>query len=165
MIRWQRGDTLVEVTIALSILALILTSAFAVGTKAYTLGVAARERTQAADYMQQQVEAIRNYRDANPWSTLTSSMPTDGTTPYHMKLVGTNWQPVRCDFAPNECINGFYDIEVTTKLADLSSPAPLNAAPYLGNALIITVKAKWDNAGGGFQNTTSIVTHINNLKS
>jgi prepilin-type N-terminal cleavage/methylation domain-containing protein len=68
----QRGDTLVEVSIALAILAGLLVATFTVATTAYRLGIGGRERTQALNVAQRQAELLRSYRDA--------SMPGHGGT-------------------------------------------------------------------------------------
>ncbi len=59
----QRGDTIVEVVIALAILASILVSTFSLIVRAYALGRAANERTQIVNLVQQQSERLRNMRD------------------------------------------------------------------------------------------------------
>jgi prepilin-type N-terminal cleavage/methylation domain-containing protein len=66
-IRDERGDTLVEVTIALAILALVLTGAFAITNKAYRIGQDAKERTQMVSDAQQQAEALQSFRDSHTW--------------------------------------------------------------------------------------------------
>ena len=79
-IRRQAGDTLIEVTLALTILALVLVSSMALATRAFRLGQAAKENTAAANLIQQQAESLRNYRDSKTgkWSTafLTNTAPT-----------------------------------------------------------------------------------------
>ena len=70
----QRGDTLVEVTIALAILVMVLLSSFNLASYAFRLGEQAKERTQASQLAQEQAEALRNYRDNHPW--LNNGVPT-----------------------------------------------------------------------------------------
>jgi hypothetical protein len=64
----ERGDTLVEVTIALAILALVLTSSFALANRAFLVGQNAKERTQLVADAQQQIEALASFRDSYSWS-------------------------------------------------------------------------------------------------
>ncbi|HSX02370.1 MAG TPA: prepilin-type N-terminal cleavage/methylation domain-containing protein [Candidatus Saccharimonadia bacterium] len=64
----QRGDTLVEVTLALAILAMVLTGAFVTANKAFNLGQDARERSQMVSDAQQQAEALESFRDSHTWS-------------------------------------------------------------------------------------------------
>lgn len=67
-LRNQRGDTLVEVTIALAILALVLTGAFTLANKAFNVGQSAKERSQLVGDAQQQAEALESFRDSHTWS-------------------------------------------------------------------------------------------------
>jgi prepilin-type N-terminal cleavage/methylation domain-containing protein len=64
----QRGDTLVEVTMALAILALVLTGAFVAANRSYLLGQQAKERSQIVDVAQQQAEALESLRDSRTWT-------------------------------------------------------------------------------------------------
>src|SRR4051812_29097292 len=66
---WRReaGDTLIEVTIALSILATVLISSTVIATKAFRTGQSARERTTLAMASQGQMEDLRAFRDNNTW--------------------------------------------------------------------------------------------------
>ena len=57
----QRGDTLVEVTLAVAILAMVLASAYAVIARAAKIGQSAKERSQAVALVQQQAEIIQSF--------------------------------------------------------------------------------------------------------
>ena len=57
----QRGDTLVEVTLAVAILAMVLASAYAVIARAAKIGRSAKERSQAVALVQQQAEIIQSF--------------------------------------------------------------------------------------------------------
>jgi Tfp pilus assembly protein PilV len=71
----QRGETLVEVVMALGILSLVLVSSYALATGTFRLGRGAGERTQAVNYLQEQAEALRTYRNSTPsWADFQSSM-------------------------------------------------------------------------------------------
>ncbi|HVQ43631.1 MAG TPA: prepilin-type N-terminal cleavage/methylation domain-containing protein [Candidatus Saccharimonadia bacterium] len=63
----ERGDTLVEVVIALAILAFVLLGATLVATSAFRTGQTARERTQVSNEAQRQMEALRSFRDNHTW--------------------------------------------------------------------------------------------------
>jgi type II secretory pathway pseudopilin PulG len=67
ILRDEGGDTLIEVTLALAILGFVLLSSTAVGTAAYRTGQTARERTQVAAVAQEQMEALRSFRDNHTW--------------------------------------------------------------------------------------------------
>lgn len=64
MLRGERGDTLVEVAIAFTILGAMIAISFGVSNRAVQLGREARLRVQAAQLQQYQAEAIRSYRDS-----------------------------------------------------------------------------------------------------
>jgi Tfp pilus assembly protein PilV len=64
----QRGDTLIEVTFALAILGSVLLGSTAIAAAAFRTGQTARERTQVAEVAQQQMEALRSFRDAHTWN-------------------------------------------------------------------------------------------------
>ena len=65
----NQGDTLIEVTIALSILATVISSGYVMATRAYNIGQAARERTQVINQAQAQIEQLKNFRDTHSWAT------------------------------------------------------------------------------------------------
>ena len=98
----SRGDTLVEVTIALAILGAVLISATAVATTAFRTGQTAKERTQVAVAAQGQMEALRSFRDNHAWSEFRAGGPgylgivtalsgacSTGAPCFHMELVTT----------------------------------------------------------------------------
>lgn len=64
-----RGETIVEVVMALGILSFVLISSYALATGTFRMGRSASQRTQAVAYLQQQAEALRLYRDGISWST------------------------------------------------------------------------------------------------
>jgi prepilin-type N-terminal cleavage/methylation domain-containing protein len=64
----QRGDTLIEVTIALAILSMVLLSSAAVATTAFRMGQTARERTTLVEAAQEQMEALHSFRDNHTWT-------------------------------------------------------------------------------------------------
>lgn len=63
----EEGDTLIEVTIALSILAMVLLGAAVVATDAFRMGQTARERTTLVEQAQEQMEALHSFRDNHSW--------------------------------------------------------------------------------------------------
>jgi type II secretory pathway pseudopilin PulG len=75
----SRGDTLVEVTFALAILAAVLLSSTVVAMTAFRTGQAAKERTQLAIASQGQVEALRSFRDNHTWAEFR-----DGSSPSYL---------------------------------------------------------------------------------
>jgi len=71
MIRNQRGDTLVEITVALAILGVVLVSAYVLSTRGYQLGQTSKERSELVLAAQAQAEALISYRDNVSWNTFT----------------------------------------------------------------------------------------------
>ncbi len=63
----ERGDTLIEVTFALAILGFVLLGSTAIAATAFRTGQTARERTQVASAAQEQLEALRSFRDNHTW--------------------------------------------------------------------------------------------------
>lgn len=100
----ERGETLVEVVMALGILSLVLVSSYALATGTFRLGRGAGERTQAVNYLQQQAEALRTYRNTSDWrfvfaTNMNYYTGTDGA--FCMKQVTNKWQPVK--FSQQDC--------------------------------------------------------------
>lgn len=98
----ERGDTLVEVVMALGILSLVLVSSYALATGTFRLGRGAGDRTQAVNYLQQQAEVLRLYRDNTAdWSTFQNAVSiypgaasNDDTQYFCMKKMSSGWAPV-----------------------------------------------------------------------
>jgi len=106
---------MIEVAFALAILAAVLVGASVVASLAFRSGQTARERTQVSDLAQQQMEALRSFRDNHTWdefrggnSGTYAGVDTAGATPctfdaakhcFHMELKSTaagttEWVPV-----------------------------------------------------------------------
>lgn len=61
----QKGDTLVEVLLALSVLSLVLFTSWAVVNRATQIGTAARQRVSVVDQLKEQAELIQAQRDSD----------------------------------------------------------------------------------------------------
>lgn len=68
VLQGERGDTLIEVTFALAILGFVLLGSTAIAATAFRTGQTARERTQVAQAAQEQLEALRSFRDNHTWN-------------------------------------------------------------------------------------------------
>src|SRR5258708_5637730 len=102
MKRWtesERGDTLIEVTMALAILAVVLMSATLITTRAFRLGQTARERTVVAHAAQAQAEALRRFRD-NPTCAEVFNGGTIGGVSFNGVLNGSAAGPIACKTSP-----------------------------------------------------------------
>lgn len=96
--REDRGDTLIEVTLALAILASVLTGAFTAASGAFRLGQTSKERSQLASAAQRQAEALSNFRDSHKWSEFVNG---GGVGPNRYNginiRIGANCQPYGTD--------------------------------------------------------------------
>jgi type II secretory pathway pseudopilin PulG len=74
-----RGDTIVEVLIAMAVLGLVLTSAFAISNRSYATGISARERSEALEIAESQLELLRVASNSADDSLLDMTNPADPT--------------------------------------------------------------------------------------
>jgi len=96
----ESGDTLIEVAIGLTILGVVLVGSTAIASTAFQMGQTAQDRTQISETAQEQMEALRSFRDNNTWANFEDgpngidTMPAAG---FHMELSAgatTQWIPV-----------------------------------------------------------------------
>lgn len=73
MLKDDRGDTLIEVSLALAILSFVVVGATVLTENAFRLGQTADERTQISEAAQQQLEALHSFRDNHTWTPTASS--------------------------------------------------------------------------------------------
>lgn len=101
-----RGDTLVEVTIALAILALVLTGAFVTANRAFNVGQSAKERSQVVGDAQRQAEALQSFRDSHTWSEFKTGNSSSGLPGINVRsATGGCVQP--CFHMRTQVVNGF----------------------------------------------------------
>ena len=152
----ERGETLVEVVMALGILSLVLVTSYALATGTFRLGRGAGERTQAVNYLQQQAEALRTYRNQTDWDVTfvntMSGLTANGAT-FCMKLdaVDKKWTPVK-SFDPACKVDG---IELAISSSTVGNAADLyefklaatwdvatqgNEVTFQGNEVTLTTK-------------------------
>lgn len=148
--RKERGDTLVEVTIALAILASVLASSFALADLAFRVGQTSKERTQAVNFIQEQAEALHNYRDNKHWAGIQA---LDGRN-FFMTNNGTNWVPDTVTPTPYVPL-----LSGTPSVFNVTDTAALDPG---GQKINITITVTWRNNGIGPANRTSIVLHLVN---
>jgi Tfp pilus assembly protein PilV len=100
--RWRRvirrsesGDTLVEVSVALALLSFVLLSSTALTADAFRTGQLATARLQVASVAEEQLEALRSFRDNNDWNTFSTGVDAFPAG-FHMVLqsgASTQWVP------------------------------------------------------------------------
>lgn len=134
-IRNQRGDTIVEVLIAIGIIAVVLGGAYIATNRALRQGRAAQERSEALEVAREQLERIRYI--------VTDSVGTDIYT-------GT----------PTFCIASDLSLVTVSNVADPSGynaacrpdPTSRYAASVertgSGSSLVFTVRVLWENVTG-----------------
>lgn len=90
---YRRGDTLVEISIALAILSLLVAVAMTGALRAYRVANLARERTVAFNIAQSQADALRLYKEGYDWDTFTN--------PTHLGNIITCWGTQFCGYPPD----------------------------------------------------------------
>jgi prepilin-type N-terminal cleavage/methylation domain-containing protein len=141
----QSGDTLIEVIIAITIIGTILTSAITLSTRAIRLGIAARERSQAAQLLQQQAEGLRSLRDTMAWTDFRTAIDSSCASTFHVERFEPSpgvfrWRTASGPYAP--VIDGqptIFNIEIASMCSPLPQP----------NLREFTITANWERIGGG----------------
>lgn len=129
----QAGDTIVEVLIAISIVSLVLTSAYMVTNKNSQTMQAVQEKTQAQKLVERQIELLR----------AASSVPAT-TFCFTDDQVTTTSDLNQCVFDQSGAVSG-----------DPSDVRyHLSIAPNTPSSDTYEIKATWDRLGGGTGNVT-----------
>lgn len=150
----QRGDTLVEVLFAGAILGVMLVGAFALANQTYSLGLQARERTEATALLQREVERIVDLRNTEEkrisalpngdsiilFDPPTAVSPAERTVfndlPSEVCFSGSV-SPAQ--YTPGKCSNGLYRIWTTVNTLG-------------ADKLEITVNVDWNSASSSAKN-------------
>ncbi len=171
----QRGDTLIEVTIALAILAVVLLSATVVTTRAFRLGQTARERTEISEAAQVQAEALRSFRDNHTWAEFLNGGSIAGVA-YNGVLNGNAGGPVACKvvspcmhmapktFSPTQSeyipTGGAVVGVVSTSYIEITA-VPTTPAPV--KSVDVTISYGFTEIGGTVQTTGHIKTTLTDI--
>ena len=130
----QAGDTIVEVLIAISIVSLVLTTAYMVTNKNSLTMQATQERTQAQKLIERQIELLRAATSV-PAATSFCFTDDDGSTSTIL---------TQCSF------NQSGDSSTDTSAALYK----IAISPNIPSPNTFEVKATWDRIGGGSSNIT-----------
>jgi prepilin-type N-terminal cleavage/methylation domain-containing protein len=149
----QRGDTLVEVTIALAIMGTVLVLAFNLVGLAFRTGLMARERSQAINLLQEQAEALRHYRNSRSWSNFTSGVNAAGPAQFHMRRNGSSWVPTA---------GPWHDASAVPEIFRTGGSRLFITVSGSGDSRFVQLTAEWSGAGGGAERT-SVTTRLVNL--
>lgn len=115
-IQRQRGDTIVEVLLAMSVIGLVLGAAFGIANRSVSIGQDAQERTEALKIAETQLEIFRSeYQDNPAVNGRTSLNPFcfDVTQP---TLAVTNSDEEPCNLVNGNGQDGLYRIEIRPPL-------------------------------------------------
>ncbi|HEX3082443.1 MAG TPA: prepilin-type N-terminal cleavage/methylation domain-containing protein [Candidatus Saccharimonadia bacterium] len=169
----ERGDTLVEVVIALAILSLVLLSSTLITTQAFRIGQTARERTTLTDAAQVQAEALRSFRDNHTWDQFLHGGLISGVS-YNGVLNAAGPGPTACHITAT-CMN----MNLKTFVAGSTQYVPVSGAiagpvptsyieiTAVANApqtsVDVTINYGFTPLGGGVQNIGHIKTTLTNL--
>jgi len=98
----ERGDTLVEVTIALAILSSVLIGAYVISSRAFIQGETANERSFLSSEAQQQAEALQSFRNSHTWDQFIYGNTAAGRGPSNAcnNPIGGQYCGIHVRFAP-----------------------------------------------------------------
>lgn len=152
----ERGDTLVEVLIAMSIVAVVLGGAYLSSNKSLNTTQVAKERDIALRVAETQVERIRGFKTQSPnapitnnscMSTTTSNVANSGSLP---ALTADNLNSG----------GGFYNTTCAMNSAGASYASSPNGIPYYTDIEVsgndYTVHVRWLRSGGGQNQETTL---------
>lgn len=168
-LKQQRGDTIVEVLLAMAVVGMVLGVAFGIANRSVAVGRSAQERSEALKYAETQVELIKEYvanYDYDPGDTatevlieelsLTGSQDSacfvvNGDGDPEVQLISDTLNP-----ADNACrYNQFFQVSVACVSGELNADASPVAFGETCDAASpaerkIVVRVSWERFGGGF---------------
>ena len=158
-VRNSRGDTIIEVTLALTILSTVLVGSYTLMNRASRLGIAARERTQAVAYVQQQAEIIRAVTK-NDWDNTYTIVADDPAKVFHADPSNPSgeWSIEDSEYTPDASVAD-YKISATAKTENKNGViTPSGPEDVL--AFTYTIVARWEPISNGPQQTTAVVMTV-----
>ena len=136
MKRWTknntRGDTIVEVMISMTVLAVVIAAAYAISTRSFQSSLNSQYRDQAVSLAQQQLELIKE-ADNSP-----SAIATYTASPGQQFCINASSKARQTANSGNCLINSQYTVAVT----------------YDSSSKAFTVTASWDSSDNRTQQTT-----------
>lgn len=132
----DRGDTIVEVMVSMTVLAIVIIISYTLSSRAFQSGLNSQYRDQAVSYSQQQLELIKE-ADLNNPSTI-STYTTTPNTPFCID------PKTKDKISADKCVfgNGYI---VTYKYIN-NDPIIDPSLPKVSQTFLIT--ANWDSPGG-----------------
>ncbi len=110
----QRGDTIIEVLIAMSVVGLVLASSFAITNRATLTGRAAQERTEALKLAESQLELLKVYgKDVAFNNSSFSSFCIDQSAASAATAAVDSNDTAKCKGVNGQGAVGIYSITIT----------------------------------------------------
>jgi type II secretory pathway pseudopilin PulG len=142
----QIGDTIVEVLIALTILAMAIGTAYAISNKSIKSAQQAQERTQATKFVEGQIDKLKYLSESENVTDIaafTQSKTATKTSPKCLDSVIVSGQPVVRAYGSSEplCLkNDIFKISFS----------------YNGDNRLFTVSTNWDSLGFSAQENVTM---------
>jgi Tfp pilus assembly protein PilE len=121
--RHNRGDTIIEVLIAIAVAAFALGTSYSIANKSLQRSISARERNEATNILQNQIAALKQREKFMDKTTFDSNFTVSSTNPSNFKhfcldesatgRTSPNWQTAN-----------------TTNAGGITGSSPLTAPPY-----------------------------------
>lgn len=115
MSTWKRsrGDTIVEVLLAMSIIGLVLGAAFGIANRSVSIGQDAQDRTEALKINETQLELFRSsYKDTSAVNTRTNTQPFCFDTSI-IAITVEDASSDKCTAVNGNGQKGYYSISIT----------------------------------------------------
>lgn len=165
--RRERGDTLVEVLLAMVVISVVIAGAYTLTNRATRINQLAFERTTAVSQLREQIEYIRGMqvsaRDQVAWTTLSTSY-ISSTPPSYVDCVPTSSVPFYAD--PNQgydspsAINAYSGGDNDAYPTDFYKVWVEAYRPTGQDYVDFHVRACWQGAGSGGQQRSALVLRM-----
>lgn len=148
----SHGDTIVEVLLSITIIAFVLGAAYLLTNRSLQAGIAAREHTEAVNYLQGQIERLKGAKESISKPAFDTKYRVVTPTPAPFCLIVDASDTVSqkpagdpaCFVDPTNSTNGRYHLSIIY----ISAPA--------ANANTFKFSASWDRIGAGTTESADI---------
>jgi len=149
----ERGDTIIEVLFAIAVMSAVLTAAYVTTNRNYLIMRDAQEHTDALKLLERQTESLRTYNDYGDPEHQNLASQTD---PFCMTITHSDLPDSAVVLASGaSCV-----LDTTgTPAASGTEPAytiKIVNKSTLGNGVVFTLTAVWDNVTGTGQDQAQI---------
>jgi prepilin-type N-terminal cleavage/methylation domain-containing protein len=144
----QRGDTIVEVLIAIAVISMVLAGAYATTNRSLLATRAAQERSNALKLVETQLEQIKGMSVADP-DTLFGNVPGSFCVTPALAIASSNDNACRVDAAgqPND-VEPIYNLSVT------------RSGPDGQGGYVFTVTSEWVDPSGRHDNQVRTIYRV-----